>query len=225
MAAQTSNLYLAEDLADPSKTTQLANGELAALRAVADWITSFMARPHEDLGRPGPVCPFVPQALERKTLWLVAEHISGLSVADVVQLVNGYKTQFLRAQPIVGDGANYKSMVVVCTDLSADRAKSLLDSVLKQLAVPSYVEDGLVMGGFYEGNEGSAVYNRGFRPFTSPVPFLLIRNAVIGDWKFFLDNEDWLNRWAHRYGEAAVRALGEELRRLPWRASADHAHQ
>jgi hypothetical protein len=83
--------------------------------------------------------------------------------------------------------------------------------------VPSYVEDGLVMGGFYEHHEGTAVYNRGFRPFRSPVPFLLMRHAVISDWKFVLDHDDWLNRWAHRSGESAVRALAEELRRLPWR--------
>ena len=93
MAAQTANLYLLEDLDDASKTRQLANSDLAALRTVADWIKSFVARPHKDLGRDGPVCPFVPEALERKTLWLASEHIAGRSVADVVQLINGYKTQ------------------------------------------------------------------------------------------------------------------------------------
>jgi hypothetical protein len=51
------------------------------------------------------------------------------------------------------------------------------------------------MGGFYEGNEGTAIYNASFRPFTSPVPFLLVRHAVVSDWKFFLDNENWLNLW------------------------------
>ena len=146
MAAQTANLYLLEDLDDASKTRQLANSDLAALRTVADWIKSFVAKPHKDLGRDGPVCPFVPEALQRKTLWLASEHIAGRSVADVVQLINGYKTQFLHAQPIDGDGANYKSIVVVFTDLPADRAKGLFDDVLKQLAVPSYVEDGILFG-------------------------------------------------------------------------------
>jgi hypothetical protein len=224
MAAQTANRYRLEDLDDASQTRPLANSDLAALRTVADWITRVVARPHKDLGREGPVCPFVPEALARKTLWLASEHIAGRSVADVVQLINGYKTQFLHAQPIDGDGANYKSIVVVFTDLSADRAKGLFDDVLEPLAVPSYVEDGLVMGGFYENNEGTAVYNRGFRPFMSPVPFLLMRHAVISDWKFFLDHDDWLNRWAHRSGESAVRALAEELRRLPWRAGGDESH-
>jgi hypothetical protein len=223
MAAQTANLYLLEDLDDASKTTQLASSDLAALRTVADWIKSFVARPHKDLGREGPVCPFVPEALQRKTLWLAADHIAGRSVADVVQLVNGYKTQLLQ-QPFHGEGVNYHSIVVVFTDLSADRAKGLFDDVLKPLAVPSYVEDGLVMGGFYESNEATAIYNRSFRPFTPPVPFLLMRHAVISDWKFFLDNDDWLNRWAHRSGESGFRALAEELRRLPWRAGGDESH-
>jgi hypothetical protein len=221
MPVDTTNLFLLQDLEDSGRTRQFAERDLNALRTVADWIKSFVTRPHKDLGRDGPVCPFVPEALERKTLWLASEHIAGRSVADVVQLIHGCKTQFLHAQPIDGDGAHYKSIVVVFTDLSAARAKGLFDDVLKQLAVPSYVDDGVVIGAFYESNEGTAIYNRGFRPFTPPVPFLLMRNAVVSDWKFFLDDDDWLNRWAHRYGESAVRALAEELRRLPWRARRD----
>ena len=46
-----------------------------------------------------------------------------------------------------------------------------------QIAVPSYADDGLVMGPFYEGNDGTALYNPNFRPFTSPVPFLLMRRS------------------------------------------------
>jgi hypothetical protein len=221
MPAQTTNLFLMEELEDASRTKKLAERDLNALQAVANWTKAFVARPHKDLGRAGPVCPFVPTALERKTLWLVPERIADRSVPEIVQLINGYKKLFLTAQPIDGDDANYKSIVVVFTDLPADRAKGLFDDVLQQLAVPSYVENGLVLGGFYESNQGSALYNPGFRPFTAPVPFLLMRRADISDWKFFLDKEDWLNLWARRYGEAGVQALAEELRRLPWRARRD----
>jgi hypothetical protein len=105
--------------------------------------------------------------------------------------------------------------------LSADRAQGVFDDVLQHLAVPSYVEDGIVFGPFYEGNEGTAIYNASFGPFQSPVPFLFVRHGIISDWKFFLDNEDWLSFWAHRFGESAVHALAEELRRLPWRVGRD----
>jgi hypothetical protein len=142
-------------------------------------------------------------------------------VPAVVELINGYQRLFLDTRPTKGDDANYKVIVVVFTDLSADRAQGVFDDVLQQLAVPSYVEDGIVFGPFYEGHEGTAIYNSSFRPFQSPVPFLFVRHGVTGDWKFFLDDEEWLNLWARRYGESAVQALAEELRRLPWRVGRD----
>jgi hypothetical protein len=218
-SAQPTNLFLLEDLEDVTRTGSLAESDLDALHAVGDWIKTFVARPNKDLGRAGTVCPFVPGALERRTLWLAPEQVADRTVRDVVALVDGYKRLFLNAEPVEGDHANYKSIVIVFTDLASDRAKDLLDDVLEQLEVPSYVEEGFVLGEFYESNEGIAIYNPGFRPFTSPVPFLLMRLAVITDWKFFLDDEDWLNRWTGRYGEAGAQALAEELRRLPWRAS------
>ena len=203
MPGQTTDLILLEDLDDVGRTSELPESDLDTLHAVANWIKTFVARPHEDLGRDGPVCPFVPGALERKTLWLAPEQIADRGVPDVVELMNGYKSLFLAAEPTDGDDANHKVIVVVFTDLSADRAQGIFDDVLQQLGVPSYVEDGIVFGPFYKGNEGTAIYNASFRPFQSPVPFLFVRQGVISDWKFFLDKEDWLDLWARRFGESA----------------------
>ena len=221
MAATTINLFLPQDLEDDSRTGQLAESDLEALRAVADWIKTFVIKPHKDLGRSGTVCPFVPGSLERKVLWLAPEQIADRGEPDVAELVSSYKRLFLETPPTGGDDAVYKVIVVVFTDLSADRAKGLFGDVLHHLAVPSYMEDGILFGPFYEGNEGTAIYNSGFRPFRSPVPFLFVRHGVISDWKFFLDNKEWLNLWAHRLGESGAQALAEELRPLPWRGRRD----
>jgi hypothetical protein len=217
MPAQTTNLFLLEDLDDVGRTKELAQRDRAALEAVADWIQTFVVKPHKDLGRAGPVCPFVPGSLERKTLWLAPEQIADRDKPEVVELMSGYKRLLLDTRPTDGDEVIYNVIVVVFTDLSADRAQGVFDDVLQQLAVPSYVEDGIVFGPFYEGHAGTAVYNSNFRPFGSPVPFLFVRQGVISDWKFFLDDEEWLNLWARRFGGSAVHALAEELRRLPWR--------
>ena len=216
-AGTAANLFLLEDLEDGSRTRELAESDLGALQAVADWIKTFVATPHEDLGRPGPVCPFVPGSLERKTLWLAPEQIADRSTPAVVELMNGYIRRLLDTQPTDGDDTKYKTIVVVFADLPADRAQGVFDGVLQQLAVSSYADDGILFGPFYEGNEGTAIYNSSFRPFQSPVPFLFVRHTVISDWKFFLDSEDLLNLWARRFGESAVHALADELRRLPWR--------
>ena len=192
MPAQTTNLLLLEDLEDVGRTSELAESDLDALHATSDWIKTFVVKPHKDLGRAGTVCPFVPVSLERKTLWLAAEQIADRDAPEVVELMNGYKTLLLDTQPTDGDDVIYNTIVVVFSDLPADRAQGVFDEVLQQLAVPSYVEDGILFGPYYEGNEGTALYNSSFRPFQSPVPFLFVRHGVISDWKFFLDNEDWL---------------------------------
>jgi hypothetical protein len=221
MPTQTTNLFLLEDLENVGRTSGLAESDLAALHAVADWIKTFVVEPHKELGRAGTVCPFVPGSLERKTLWLAPEQVADRDVPEVVELMSGYKRLLLDTRPTEGDDVIYNVIVVVFSDLSAERAQGVFDDVLKQLAVPSYEEDGILFGPYYEGNKGTAIYNSSFRPFQSPVPFLFVRHGVTGDWKFFLDDEEWLNLWAHRFGESAVNALAEELRRLPWRAGRD----
>jgi len=50
---------------------------------------------------------------------------------------------------------------------------------------------------------------------------VLVRQAVVSDWKFFLDNEALFPLWAHRYGESGARELAGEVRRLPWRTERD----
>src|ERR1043166_1415719 len=158
MPAQITNLFLLENLEDASRTRELAESDRNALRAVADWIKAFGARPHRDLGRAGRVCPFVPVALEHATLWLAAERSAGGSTPDVVQLIDGYKQLLLGAKPVDGDDANYKSIVIVFTDLPWAQAKDFFGGLLQLIAVPSYVDEGLVMGPFYEGNDGTAIY-------------------------------------------------------------------
>jgi hypothetical protein len=218
MAAQATNLFLLEDLEDSSRTTDLADSDLSALRAIADWIRTFVVKPHKDLGRAGTVCPFVPGSLEQKILWLAPEQIADRGDPDVVELVSGYQRLFLETQPTDGDDADYKVIVVVFTDLPADRAPGVFDHVLQQLAVPSYADNGILFGPYYEGNEATAIYNSSFRPFQSPVPFLFVRSGVVSDWKFFLDDAEWLNLWVRRFGDSAVQALAEELRHVPWNA-------
>ena len=219
MPTQTADLFLLEELEDVGKTNELSKGDLDSLRGVADWIKTYVLKPHEDLvGHAGPVCPFLPVSVERQALWLASEHVAD-GGEPVVERMNRYRRWLLEAQPTDGDDVNYNVIVVVFTDLPAGHAQGVFDDVIQQLAVPSYVEDGVLFGPYYKGNEATAIYNSGFRPFESPVPFLFVRHGVISDWKFFLDDEDWLSLWARRFGESAVHALAEELRRLPWRVA------
>jgi len=68
----------------------------------------------------------VPESLERKAPWLALEHIGGRSVSEVVDLVNGYQRRFLDGLPTDGDGAIYKSIVLVFNDLPVDVANGIV---------------------------------------------------------------------------------------------------
>jgi len=213
MPTQTTRLFLLEDLEDAGRTSGLSESDLDGLRAIADWITTYVTQPHEELvGHAGPVCPFLPGSVERKTLWLAPERVDE---ANVVELMRSYKRLLLEQAD--GDDDVYDVIAVVFSDLPAERAQGVFGEVIEQLAVPSYAEDGVLFGPYYAGNEATALYNPGFRPFESPVPFMFVRHGVVGDWKFFLDDDEWLGLWARRFGESATHALAEELRRLPWR--------
>jgi hypothetical protein len=145
-------------------------------------------------------------ALEHKTLWLAAERSGGRSAPDVIQLIDGYKRLLLAAQPVDGDDANYKSIVVVFSDLPAAQAKDFFSGALQEIGIPSYVDDGLVMGPFYEGNDGTAIYNPNFRPFTSPVPFLLMsaRSSATGSFS-------WTTKIGSGFGHVAMESLQSKL--------------
>ena len=87
MPAATPNVFLLEDLEEVGRTGQLTESGLRTLRTVADCIKAFVTSPNQDLGRAGPVCPFVPVALDRKTPWPVPEHVANEGVPHVVELM------------------------------------------------------------------------------------------------------------------------------------------
>lgn len=221
MSIQMTELFLVEDLEDDARTGVLPPRHREALRAVADWIKTFILEPNDEIGRPGPVCPYMPTSVERQRMWLAPENIAHRKAADVIEVVNNYKRQLLGVGSSDGSEINYDVITVVFTDLTADRAQSLFDEVLSEIAVTAYAEDGIVFGPFYNGNGGTAIYNNDFRPFQSPVPFIFVRHGVVADWKFFVEKEDWLTLWARRFGERGVKELAAELRRHPWNGRRD----
>jgi uncharacterized protein DUF6875 len=148
MAPQTTQLLLPDELEDGGKTSGLAATDRDALHAVSEWIKDFVAKPHKDLGRAGTVCPFVPGSLERRTLWFAPEKIAELDVPGVVELMDDYKRLFLEKAPLEDDDAIYKTIIVVFTDLPAERAGALFTDVLGQLADASYEGDGIIFGPF-----------------------------------------------------------------------------
>jgi hypothetical protein len=152
------------------------------LAETAQWMRRFLARPHPELGRSGPVCPFVPGAIVQDTIWLTSVPLAGGDRQAIIETVSRFREAFLDLEPKSGDAAMMKAIVIVFPNVATEEA-SLIDDVQAELK-SRFVESGLMIGEFHEQNEGPGLRNPDFRPLRSPIPSLAIRHMVESDLPF-----------------------------------------
>lgn len=152
------------------------------LAVTAAWMRRFLARPHRELGRPGPVCPFVPGAIVQDTIWLADCSLGRGDRQAIVEIIGLFREMFLTLEPKSGDAAGWKAMVIVFPNVPVEDA-DVIDSVQSELKA-RFVDAGLMIGEFHERNESPGLRNGDFRPLRSPIPALAIRHMVETDLPF-----------------------------------------
>jgi hypothetical protein len=161
-------------------------GPASPLRTVLDWVRSFLAAPHSQLGREGTVCPFVPTALELDTIWM-AEVQASASLESISEIVTEYRNLFLETEPTRAPEAINKSFLLVFPGFRDNGAEgpALIDRVQARLK-RYFVDMGLMLGEFHAKNESPGLRNPDFRPLRSPIPMLAIRHMVDSDLPFLV---------------------------------------
>ena len=159
--------------------------DLPYLIEITEWAKNFLARPHPDLGRPGPVCPFVPHALKSNSIRLAAIRAKNLESSQVEEIVLGYRNIFLEIEPQERESAINKVVLLVFPDVHLDDTDKLIDGVQKKLK-PLFVKTGLMLGEFHNRTESPGLHNPKFRPLRSPIPILAIRYLVESDLPFLV---------------------------------------
>lgn len=144
------------------------------------WTENFLARPHKDLGRAGPTCPFVRPSLDRNSFWLTAVEGSAPSPAALERMVLGYRDWFLELDPREGEDAQYKAILILLPDLAPADYAAVVDATQRKLK-PDFIKQQLMIGQFHALSEEPGVRNPLFRPLKCPVPLLAIRSITSGD--------------------------------------------
>lgn len=157
--------------------------EFPCLVEITEWIEKFLSKPHVDLGRSGPVCPFVPRALQLDTIRMAVIRAKDLNSLQIEEIVSRYRDIFLDLDPKEGELAFYKAILLVFPDVSEEEAFTLIDAVQQKLK-PFFVEAGLMIGEFHPRNESPGLHNPNFRPLRSPIPMLAIRYMAESDLPF-----------------------------------------
>lgn len=189
---------------------EAANTPDAPLAASVAWVRSFLARPHPDVGRAGPVCPFTPMALELDTIWLIDIPDTEPDPQRIHDLIEQCRQQFLETEPREGPMAINKVFMAVFSGLD-ETAAPLIDAMQARLK-PAFVDVGLMLGEFHARNDTPGLRNPDFRPLRSPTPMLVMRHMVESDLPFLkrdLDAPQVRNAYLRSY----LRRLGGTIRR------------
>ncbi|MEQ1513135.1 MAG: DUF6875 domain-containing protein [Lysobacteraceae bacterium] len=186
------------------------NDAQSPLGATVAWARRFLARPHPDLGRAGPVCPFTPMALELDTIWLIEIDESAPDPARMQDTIEQCRQVFMETEPREGPLSINKVIMVVFSGMSADDAP-WIDALQAKLK-PNFVDVGLMLGEFHSKNETPGLRNEDFRPLRSPIPMLVIRHMVESDLPF-LKRECDKPEVRISYLRSYLRRLGAGVRR------------
>ncbi|APA98900.1 DUF6875 domain-containing protein [Nocardia seriolae] len=152
------------------------------------WVRDHLMRPHPDLGRPGPVCPFVRHGVTRQLIWagladgddISAERMN-LIVDDAFELYRGLRQEF----PAEARGS---TLVTVFPGLTR---YDVVDAVHRERN-PEVVSQGLMLGQFYPGCTVPGLWDSDFHPLDSPLPMLVLRSMMSTDFPFLAAEADWL---------------------------------
>ncbi|WP_225724890.1 MULTISPECIES: DUF6875 domain-containing protein [unclassified Nocardia] len=171
---------------------------------LTEWIDGYLTRPHPDLGRDGPVCPFVRQSIKRHTLWAaVVPGGDELTVPRMTDAVDD-AIEIYRAMRSADPDPRLCSLTL----FPGLTRLHLVDSV-HAARKSGVVEQGLMLGQFYPGCAVPGLWNKDFHPLDAPVPMLVIRKMMNTDFPFLVGRSEWL----YAYLSSIAPELPRNLRR------------
>jgi hypothetical protein len=169
--------------ADEARSTE--HGCSEALATIVDWCESFLGKPSRLVGRSGNVCPFVPEAMLRRSLKFAEIRLEAGEdpKAGIEAAIATFRDRFLADQRRRKRIDIFASWVMVFPDVKIDDAEELIDGPQRRMK-PQFVREGLMLGEFHPLSRSPGIRNAAFRPLRSPVPLLVIRHMVESDIEF-----------------------------------------
>jgi hypothetical protein len=153
------------------------------LTKVSYWVNDFLAKSNPRLGRTGAVCPYVQYSNEHKFFKVgIFEHLEPKQHV-VIDIIRNLKNVFVAMEPVSEKEKKFKAITILFPNLKNDEIPGIIDDI-QLLLKPEFVQQGLMIGQFYENCQQGGLRNANFRPLQSPVPLIAIRYMVETDWPF-----------------------------------------
>ncbi|CRK62118.1 hypothetical protein [Alloactinosynnema sp. L-07] len=184
---------------------EVERGDQPALSSVLRWSQDYLVSPHADLGRTGPVCPYTQPSL-RKNLF----HLALPTTDDLAGAVAALRSWHTRLSADLDDAdRELLTLLLVLPDM--DHTDSTELDLLQRKAKDEFVADGLMIGQFHPTCPEPGLWNPDFRPLRSPVPLLAVRQMLVFDLLFLIDDLDHADSYLRRFAPAIPARVRDQL--------------
>ena len=101
---------------------------------ILQYVRKFLAKTHHDIGRSGPVCPFVPKSLRKDALHLTVVRTGKGSATnkvkqDIENYLKPFAEEFLKMEPTTGSARAFKAVIFIFPDITLDQTTECIDGV------------------------------------------------------------------------------------------------
>ncbi|KUO08885.1 DUF6875 domain-containing protein [Streptomyces sp. DSM 15324] len=171
----------------------------STLAVVDSWLTEYISARHPEIGRIGPICPFVAPSRKNRTL---ETRVRFVGHSPTLELIEEIARSSLREYGLIswqGRNPMLRSMIVVLPDLRSEDTKLLDEAQIR--VKDEFVEQGLMVGQFHENCEVTAARNPDFAVSRAPVPVLAIRTIALHDIFFLSEHRHWFEKYREKFGK------------------------
>jgi hypothetical protein len=177
---------------------------------VQRWVRDFTTNPHPDLGRDGPVCPYMVRVLGNARLTMLAFDARRGDDSLAAQALEFRALARQRAGELGADGT-FQVYFAVPYGRPEPELKAMVARVHARLR-REFVASGFMVGDFWPDHETPGLHSPAFRPFASPVPMLGVRHVIPADLVFFITSDipaDVQREYLELYGKHFVGRLND----------------
>lgn len=174
-----------------------------AVARMREWFDAYLSQPHELLGRPGHVCPFVEPARQAGTLRVEVRRVRGDTSAEELRGLAAEMEELFDRTQWAHANRTLRALVFVLPDLPEESWTDLdgLQAALK----PGLATRGLMFGQFHPRCPERSARNPAFEVSRSPLPMLAMRNMSVHDILFLDEEPVEFAAYAARFGSRCAR--------------------
>jgi hypothetical protein len=154
---------------------------VAVVAQMLDWAESYLAEPHPELGREGPICPFIAKTVAANRFLVTVHEESDLTEDDLRDILLSYAHDFQRRYPAKENDMK-ASLLIVFPNLPSNGA-AWLDAIHDE-AKTFLMTHRLMSASIHAESKRPAIWNASFPVLRAPIPCFAVRHMVMQDIAF-----------------------------------------